>query len=230
MSFWTNAEQATKGVVTEEDFEAMAYRLVSEQVLYQADRKSRTAYGVIREFEADFRRALAPLGILLKVNSNLRYVCAIPTRPKHPATVEQTLLALVLRKIHDEESRVANHNEDGEVECDLVTLGVKYRQASGGRELPSGSRLMTLMTTLRRWGIARSDTDDRAIAIEGAEQPYVVIIRPGIVEVIGEAALERLAAFGAAKAGDQSGEPSALTHDDNEGDDFGGRDSEVANV
>lgn len=229
MSFWTNAEEATRGVVTEEDFEAIAYRLVSEQVLYQADRKSRTAYGVVREFEADFRRALAPLGIQLKVNSNLRYVCAIPSRPKHPATVEQTLLALVLRKIHEEESRVANHNEDGEVECDLVTLGVKYRQASGGRELPSGSRLMTLMTTLRRWGIARSDADDRALAIEGAEQPYVVIIRPGIVDVMGEAALARLAAFGAARLNEVGGEGAMLQPADEDGE-SGDRDREVDRV
>lgn len=202
MSFWTGAEEATNGAVREEDFEAIAYRLMSEQVLYQADRKSRTAYGLVREFDAEFKRALAPLGIALKFNNNLRYVCAIPTRIRQPASVEHTLLALVLRKIHDEESRIANHNEDGEVECDLVTLGIKYRQATGGRELPSGTRLLTLMASMRRWGIARSETDERALVAEAAEQPYVVIIRPGIVDVLGEAALERLAALASSKGGD----------------------------
>lgn len=219
MSFWTSAEQATNGVVREEDFEAIAYRLTSEQVLYQADRKSRTAYGLVREFDAEFKRALAPLGISLKFNSNLRYVCAIPTRVRQPASVEQTLLALVLRKIHDEESRIANHNEDGEVECDLVTLGIKYRQATGGRELPSGSRLLTLMASMRRWGIARSETDERALVIEAVEQPYVVIIRPGIVEVLGEAALERLAAFASLKSADAVATPSDTAANNEDGED-----------
>lgn len=209
MSFWSNAEEATKGVVREEDFEAIAYRLISEQVLYQADRRSRTAYGLVREFNADFKRALAPLGIVLRFNNNLRYVCAIPSRIKQPATVEQTLLALVLRKIHDEESRIANHNEDGEVECDLVTLGIKYRQSTGGRELPSGTRLLSLITSMRRWGIARSETDDRAVVAANVEQPYVILIRPGIVEVLGEAALERLAAWASAKSTDPLAEAHA---------------------
>jgi len=219
MSFWTNAEEATNGVVREEDFEAIAYRLISEQVLYQADRKSRTAYGLVRDFDAEFKRALAPLGIVLKFNSNLRYVCAIPTRIRQPASVEQTLLALVLRKIHDEESRIANHNEDGEVECDLVTLGIKYRQATGGRELPSGNRLLTLMASMRRWGIARSETDERALVIETVEQPYVVIIRPGIVEVLGEAALERLAALASSKGTDLVTTSSDVAASDEDGED-----------
>lgn len=218
MSFWTNAEEATKGVVREEDFEAIAYRLISEQVLYQADRKSRTAYGLVREFDTEFKRALAPLGIQLKFNSNLRYVCAIPTRIRQPASVEHTLLALVLRKIHDEESRITNYNEDGEVECDLVTLGIKYRQATGGRELPSGNRLLTLMASMRRWGIARSETDERALLIETAEQPYVIIIRPGIMEVLGETALERLAALASSQGVDvaTSSTNNAADHEDGE--------------
>ncbi len=223
MSFWTHAEEATKGVVREEDFEAIAYRLISEQVLYEADRKSRTAYGLVREFDAEFKRALAPLGIVLRFNTNLRYVCAIPLRIKQPATVEQTLLALVLRKIHDEESRIANHNEDGEVECDLVTLGIKYRQSTGGRELPSGTRLLTLITSMRRWGIARSETDDRAVVAASVEQPYVVLIRPGIVEVLGEAALERLAAWASAKNADPLTEAHAAAggvDTEEDGEDF----------
>lgn len=219
MSFWTNAEEATNGVVREEDFEAIAYRLISEQVLYQADRRSRVAYGLVRDFDAEFKRALAPLGIVLKFNSNLRYICAIPTHTRQPASVEQTLLALVLRKIHEEEFRIANHNEDGEVECDLVTLGIKYRQSTGGRELPSGNRLLTLMASMRRWGIARSETDERSLVIETVEQPYVVIIRPGILEVLGEAALERLAALASSKGTDIVTTSSDVEASDEDGED-----------
>lgn len=197
MSFWANAVEATHNVVTEDDFEAAANRLVTEQVLYAADRGSKVAYGLIRDFERDFKRALEPLGYAVRVNSQLRYACAIPKHVKSsPVTVEQTLLALVLRKIFDEETRNGHHDENGEVVCDLVTLEVKYKQTTAGRELATGGKLAALMQWMRRWGIARVVSDEEGDQLgHYADQPYAVIIRPGIAEVLGEAALTRIALF-----------------------------------
>jgi hypothetical protein len=109
--------------------------------------------------------------------------------------VDQTLLALVLRKIFDEETRSGHHDENGEVACDLVTLEVKYKQTTGGRELATGGKLVALMQWMRRWGLARVSDDDGNQFGHDANQPYVVIIRPGIAEVLGEAALARIALF-----------------------------------
>lgn len=196
MSFWSTAVAATDNAATEEDFEAAASRLVSEQALYAADRGSRVAYGLIRDFERDFRRALEPLGYTVRVNSQMRYACAIPQHVKNSAvSVEQTLLALVLRKIFDEETRSGHHDENGEVSCDLVTLEVKFKQATGGRELATGGRLLALMQWMKRWGIARIADEEGQSLIYEADQPYVVVIRPGVAEVLGEAALQRLALF-----------------------------------
>lgn len=196
MSFWGNAVEATKNVVTEDDFESAANRLVTEQVLYAADRGSKVAYGLIRDFERDFKRALEPLGYAVRVNSQLRYACAIPKHAKYsPVTVDQTLLALVLRKIFDEETRNGHHDENGEVACDLVTLEVKYKQTTNGRELATGGKLVALMQWMRRWGIARVADEDADHFGHAADQPFVVIIRPGIAEVLGEAALARIALF-----------------------------------
>lgn len=196
MSFWANAVEATKNVVTEDEFEAVANRLVTEQVLYAADRGSKVAYGLIREFERDFKRALEPLGYVVRVNSQLRYACAIPKHAKTSlVSVDQTLLALVLRKIFDEETRSGNHDENGEVACDLVTLEVKYKQLTGGRELATGGKLAALMQWMRRWGLARIADEEGDLPGHDADQPYVVIIRPGIAEVLGEAALARIALF-----------------------------------
>jgi hypothetical protein len=196
MSFWANAVEATKNVVTEDEFEAAANRLVTEQVLYAADRGSKVAYGLIREFERDFKRALEPLGYVVRVNSQLRYACAIPKHAKtSPVSVDQTLLALVLRKIFDEETRSGHHDENGEVACDLVTLEVKYKQLTGGRELATGGKLAALMQWMRRWGLARIADEEGDLPGQDADQPYVVIIRPGIAEVLGETALARIALF-----------------------------------
>lgn len=196
MSFWANAVEATRNAVTEDDFEAAANRLVTDQVLYAVDRSSKLAYGLIRDFERDFKRALEPLGYVVRVNSQLRYACAIPKHAKtSPVTVDQTLLALVLRKIFDEETRSGHHDENGEVACDLVTLEVKYRQTTGGRELATGGKLVALMQWMRRWGIARVSDEDGDQFGQDSDQPYMVIIRPGIAEVLGEAALARIALF-----------------------------------
>ena len=196
MSFWTDAATATKNVVTEDDFEAAANRLITEQILYAADRGSKVAYGLIRDFEREFKRALEPLGYVVRVNSQLRYACAIPKHARtSPVTVDQTLLALVLRKVFDEETRSGHHDENGEVACDLVTLEVKYKQMTGGRELATGGKLAALIQWMRRWGLARVSDEDGNQFGHDANQPYVVIIRPGIAEVLGEAALARIALF-----------------------------------
>jgi hypothetical protein len=196
MGFWSTAAEASGNVVTEDDFEAAASRLITEQVLYAADRGSKVAYGLVRDFEREFKRALEPLGYALRVNSQLRYACAVPRHVKNsPVTVDQTLLALVLRKIFDEETRNGHHDENGEVTCDLVTLQVKFEQTTGGRELPTGGKLAALMQWMRRWGIARVLDDAGDQAVLDADQPYVVVVRPGIADVLGEAALTRIALF-----------------------------------
>lgn len=209
MGFWSNAVEATGNVATEDDFEAAASRLVTEQVLYAADRGSKVAYGLIRDCEREFRKALEPLGYSVRVNSQLRYACAIPQHIKNsPVTVEQTLLALVLRKVFDEEIRDGHHDENGEVTCDLVTLQMKYEQTTGGRELPAGGRLAALMQWMRRWGIARVLDDAGNQPGSDSDQPYVIVIRPGIADVLGEAALARIALFARSDA-EVEGEPRA---------------------
>ena len=147
MSFWADAVAAADGK-TEADFEQAADRLISEQVLYAADLRNKAAYALIRDYEHKFRQALAPFGYQLQLNRQLRYACAIPRhRHGHPATVAQTLLALVLRHIFDEETRSGHHDEHGEVTCDLINLATKYQQITG-RELANGGRL----TALLQWG------------------------------------------------------------------------------
>jgi len=222
MSFWENAVEATRGVATVEMLEGIAYRLLSEQAIYAVDHGSKTAYAYVTQFERDFRRALEPMGVVLKVNSQLRYVCAYPKHEKaSSATVEQTLLALVLRMIYDEGARVGLQNEHGEVACDLVELDEKYKQSSH-RELASGSKLRELMRSMKRWGIARLQDDQMApIDASAPEQPFSIVIRPAIADILGETALTRLALFAA------SGELPEPAGDFGDGDGDGDGDGEA---
>lgn len=202
MSHWDSVAARTDGVNTVEEFETAAYRLVAEQVIYYVDRHSRVTYALIERYERDFRQVLAPLGVDLQVNRQLRYAYAIPRYAKvGTVTVSQTLLALVLRGIYDESARVGQLNDDGEVICDLVELEEKYRLTTG-RDLPSKGELDALIRTFKRWGIAKK-TDDAMDDVDDTSgaQPYGLIIRPAIAEVLGETALRRLSAWERADAG-----------------------------
>lgn len=195
--YWETLASRTEGQHTAEELEIAAYRLVAEQVLYYADRHSRTAYWMVERYERDFRQALAPIGVDVQVNRQLRYVFAVSKHAKAgSASVAQTVFALVLRAIYEEAASTGQLSEDGEVSCDLVELDEKYRLMSG-KEFPTKGKLDALMETMKRWGVARKsseyghdDMDDAALG-----QPYAVIIRPAIADLLGETALSRLVQF-----------------------------------
>lgn len=194
--YWESLASRTEGEHTSEELEMAAYRLAVEQVIYYADRHSRTAYWMIERYEREFRQALAPLGIDIQVNRQLRYAYALPKHAKAgSASIAQTIFALVLRGIYDESASNGQLTDDGEVVCDLVELAEKYRLMSG-KDLPTKGKLDSLMETMKRWGIARKSEDQGLDdSLELAGQPYAVIIRPAIADVLGEAALIRLAQF-----------------------------------
>lgn len=200
---WEELASRLDGFYTVEDFEAAAYRLVAEQVIYHSDRSSRVTYAILELYEREFAKVLAPLGVSLSVNRHLRYVVALPQHAKaSTATVAQTLFALVLRGLYDEGVRAGDLTEDGEVLCDYIELQEKFRLMTG-RDLPARGDLDTLLRSSKRWGIARRLEDDDSGHLNALQQQSVggVAIRPAIVDVLGETALMRLAQWGSAKGG-----------------------------
>lgn len=192
-AYWEILAARSNGMHVPADFEAAAYRMVTEQVLYHADRASKGAYHLVERYERDIRDALEPLGVDVRVNRQLRYVYAIPRHGKSGgATTQQTVFALVLRMVYEDGAKVGDLNDDGEVICDLIELEEKYRILTG-RELPTKGELDALMRSMKRWGIARLSTENDDIGEEGlVDQPYAIVIRPAIVDILGETALQRL--------------------------------------
>ena len=210
---WEELAQRSDGRYVEEDFEMAAYRLVAEQVLYYADLHSRKAFWIIKDYKREFEKVLDPLGIDIEINSLLNYICA---RPRHAkvgsATTNQTLLALVLRSIYDQAMQVGEMaNDESEVACELVELEQKYQLATG-RDLPGKMELNSLFRQLKRWGLVRiaSDSD-----MEDSEAESVILIRPAIVEVLGDTALQKLTRW--SKGGDSDNEGGESVGVDSEG-------------
>ena len=198
---WEDLASRLDGVYAVEDFEAAAYRLVAEQVIYHSDRSSRVTYGILEHYEREFAKVLAPLGVSLSVNRQLRYVAALPRHAKAgTATVAQTLFSLVLRGLYDEGVRAGGITEDGEVLCGYIELQEKFHLITG-RDLPARGELDTLLRAAKRWGIVRRLEDDDSGHLTPLQEQSAggVAIRPAIVDVLGETALIRLAQWGAGR-------------------------------
>ena len=86
----------------------------------------------------------------------------------------------------------------GEAFVDMIELERAYKDLLN-RELPVTAALNEQLQAMKRYGIARlEDTKD--------EQRQQVVIRPGIVDVLGETALLQLAAHANALEGEESDE------------------------
>lgn len=184
---WATLSQLSGGMYVPQDFERAAYRLVTEQVLYAADRRSRNAYHLVETYLADFGAALEPLGIRLERNAHYRYVVALPSHGEGlPVTLEETLLVLVLRQRYDFAMRQGEVEDQGEVLVELPELQEAWQQLTG-RPMPDTGTLRTLLRALRRWSLCRevnSEPDD--------PQPFRIMVRPAIVEIAGPQWLQRL--------------------------------------
>jgi hypothetical protein len=195
MNRWQRLVEGGDCLYTVEDFEAAAYRLVAEQVLYYSDARARNAYRLVDQYELELRPVLELLGVDFKVNRQFRYAAAVPQHAKvGGASQDETLFALLLRKIYDEGLNRGDMTDEGEVHCDLVDLSERFRQETG-RSMPEKGRLDLLMKSAKRWGIARMLDDEEEGPATAPEvlQPYVVAIRPAIADVLGENALVKLA-------------------------------------
>lgn len=184
---WTTLSQLTNGTYAVQDFERAAWRLVSEQVLYAADQRSRVAYHLVEEFLDDFASALAPLGIRLERNAGYRYIVALPRHGEGtPVRLDETLFLLILRQRYDEAMRQGRIEEHGEAVVELTDLQEAW-PALTGRAMPDIGALRALAATLRRWGCCRlveGEADDL--------QPFHLMVRPAIVDIVGEQWLQRL--------------------------------------
>lgn len=197
MVFWDDIAAGSRGMYAVSDFESAAYRLVAEQVLYHSDMRARSDYNVVERYERDFRRALDIVGVDVEVNRQLRYACAVPRNGRSTvATTNQTLLALVLRAIYDDAARRGDLTDDGEVVCDIVELAQRYTLMTQ-RELPAKGEFDAAVKMLQRWGIARhlADPEHDGGTMGTVGHPGALAIRPAIVQLLGETALARLAAW-----------------------------------
>ena len=177
-------------IYTVGDFQRAALRLVTDQILYQANPKQRSDYELVAAYENEFAEALDFLGCKLDYNTQERYVAAVPTQPEvSKIPLMHTLLALVLRKLYD------HHMNRGILNAGIAGVGIAELETafkeSTGRDLPMKpqTELMNMLDAMKRWGIARPMKADNL-----GEVTWYVEILPGIQSLINERSLAMLKA------------------------------------
>lgn len=186
MSHWERLATQSQTYV-ESDYQKAGYRLIMEQVLYASDSRSRIAYELIVKHRKEYDALLAQLGMTMIHNPHMGYVVATPNQyVAEKMRLTETRLALVLRRLYDDKMH-ATEIIGGEAFVDMIELERAYKDLLK-RDLPPTSALNEQLQAMKRYGIARlEDTRD--------EQRIQVVIRPGIVDVLGETALLQLAAY-----------------------------------
>lgn len=185
MSHWERLTAQSQTHI-ESDYQKAGYRLVMEQVLYAKDARSRVAYELIVKHRKDYDALLAQLGMTITHNPHMGYLVATPNQyVSEKMRLAETRLALVLRRLYDDRMH-ATEIVAGEAFVDMIELERAYKDLLN-RELPAKALLEDQLQALKRYGIVRlEETRD--------EQRLQVVIRPGIVDVLGETALLQLAA------------------------------------
>lgn len=200
MANWERlAEQSQTHEVA--DYQKAAYLLMTRQVLYASDRMSRAAYDLIVKHLAIYRDLLGQLGMVVVHNASMSYLIATPNQyVAEKMRLEETRLALVLRRLYDDKIH-ATEVIGGEAFVDLIDLEQAYKDLLG-REMPDKATFRDLLAAMKRYGLVNF-----AEAVD--DQPFQVVIRPAIVEVLGETALLQLASHAPDAAMEGEGDEAA---------------------
>jgi hypothetical protein len=178
-------------IYIEDDFRAAAYQLLTQQVLYENDRMDSVAYQLINKNRSPFREAFDLFGMDLYFDTDYRYCAAIPRLGRRTQmTLAETLLMLVLRKIHHEQT---THGDaiNGAATISIDELLEIYRAETGGRDLPrQPGELTALVDSMKRYGIVR-----KVPTPPGDPQPFAIEIRPAIEKLVNENMLTRMSAY-----------------------------------
>lgn len=186
---WSSA--AASSMVPEATFKRIALTLACGQVLYHSNTQQRGAYQLVREHRNAFADVLEHLGLRLGVDDEYRFVYVVPEdETDRELSAAETLLALVLRRIHHERS-IQGNSQDGVVTITLSDLYARY-QAITGKELPgpgAAAARETLLGAMHRYGILR-----KVATAPDSDLPYDIQILPAITALISEDTMARIAA------------------------------------
>ena len=195
MAFDLDWDDVLRGseIYSADDCKNAAFQLLSSQIIYETNPRQAASYRLIAWYLSAFRDVFDMIGVQIHHNSDYRYLAAVPMASKMPdMRIADAKLLLVLRKAYHEQ---ASH---GSLDCGSAALGIDDLQeiyrAETGQELPTdvGALKLALAPMKACGAIRMRDTD--------SEQPFEIVILPGIEALVNEGTLARLCDFAATAA------------------------------
>lgn len=171
------------------DFQNAAYQLMSQQILYEARNRQAPAYRLIVRHMAAFKDAFDLFGVAIHFDQPNRFVAAIPTLDKQSRlkTVDALLLLVLRKAFHEEAMRGALSK--GSAVITIEALKDIHRRETAGRELPTDQgALRDMLGRMKAFGVVRFAAPE-----PGSTQPFDVEILPGILALVNEGSLARIA-------------------------------------
>ena len=192
------------------DFRNAAYQLLTSQIIYENAHGQGMSYRLIDRYREPFRETFDLMGLSLKFDSDYRYIAAIPTADKQPSMkLADALMLLVLRKAYHEQALRGNLDA-GSAVLSIEELHEIYRVETT-RELPTEvGALKEGLAPMKAFGVIKITQAD-----SGSDQPFDITILPGIVALVSEGTLSRLADYAASSP---SAAKQVASGNKNEGD------------
>lgn len=188
---WNALAEASDGLYVPDDFKRALNQIVSQQCLYLRHARQAVAYRIIARYSTHYEEALDLLGFKLKVNDKKEYCVAIQHVARHqPMTLQLSLVLMVLRHAYHLSATVGDLNEFGDAVYDIPTFADLFHQLTGRDLNPkSGLSFRDTLRLAQQRGLAKEEKPP-----EDDPQPFMIVILPGIADVLEEHVIDRFAA------------------------------------
>lgn len=196
---WSSCVTRGDGQYVAQDFQRASYQLICQQVLYASNPKQRTSYRMIERFKVDFERVMSAVGLSLHQDTDGACYYVIPVvEPLRTLGTEETIFVLCLRQMYDEKMREGDLVDDGSGAVVSLIEIQECAQRLFARDLQlKGKHWKELSEAAKRYGLVRVIPND-----PGNNQPFDLLILPGIVPLLSRELVSQRAAAWQAVGGD----------------------------
>ncbi len=208
-----NSLAEESGIHTPDDFKKSLHRLVTHQCLYARFQHHGSAYRLITRYRSAFVEAADLIGLSLEFNSQYEFCYVTPHVQIEPQiSLQETRFLLTLRYIYHQKAKAQELTDDGDVVIDPKTFNDFFEELTGVTiDMGTITEMKNLSKMGQRCGLVKMIKPP-----ENDPQPYYLAILPGVIDVIGEEAVNRFgaqlkSALIAEKASSESGEEDEIT-------------------
>lgn len=187
---WSAIAEASNGLYEIADFKGALYQLVVQQCLYLRHQGQAVAYRLVSSYRREFEEALDLMGLRLGFSDRFEY-CYVTqdTGALSAMDLQETLFLLTLRHVYHLRASAGDLTVDGEAIISIPEFEESFKLLCQRNLDTKAESLKSMLRMANRHGLAKSSP-----APMGDPQPFVILILPGVTDVLSEHAVSRFGA------------------------------------